>query len=154
MHLSRYMTDTSEKVVQYGPVFLILLPYQIHPSLLRVKLWPLTTSLYSLQWQSEQPVFLSLIFVLYKCVFLGLIFSFFAFGQIIEFTTKILIFNLFTILFIMDLWLKCGSLKCKTDDNVSAFSVVENSTSADKVPSLKKSHKYCPSYLNGIFHSK
>jgi hypothetical protein len=37
--------------------------------------------------------------ILYKCVFLGLIFSFSAFGQIIEFTTKLLIFNLFTILF-------------------------------------------------------
>jgi hypothetical protein len=37
--------------------------------------------------------------ILYKGVFLGLIFSFSAFGQIIEFTTELLIFNLFTILF-------------------------------------------------------
>jgi hypothetical protein len=37
--------------------------------------------------------------ILFKCVFLGLIFSFSAFGQIIDFTTKLLIFNLFTILF-------------------------------------------------------
>jgi hypothetical protein len=36
--------------------------------------------------------------ILYKCVFLGLIFSLSAFGQMIEFT-KLLIFNLFTILF-------------------------------------------------------
>jgi hypothetical protein len=47
----------------------------------------------------------------------------------------------------MDRWLKCGSLKRKTDDNPSRFSVDENFTSEDKVHSLKKSRKYCPSYL-------
>jgi hypothetical protein len=47
----------------------------------------------------------------------------------------------------MDGWLKCRSLKRKTHDNPSESSVVENSASADEVPSLKKSSKYCPSYL-------
>jgi hypothetical protein len=39
----------------------------------------------------------------------------------------------------------CGSLKRKTHDNPSGSGVVEYSASADEVPSLKKSHKYCPS---------
>jgi hypothetical protein len=47
----------------------------------------------------------------------------------------------------MERWLKYGSLKRKTDDNRSGSSVVKNGTSADKVPSLKKSRKYCPSYF-------
>jgi hypothetical protein len=47
----------------------------------------------------------------------------------------------------MDRWLKCGSLKRKTHDNPSGSIVVENSASADEVPSFKKLRKYCPSYL-------
>jgi hypothetical protein len=56
----------------------------------------------------------------------------------------------------MDRCLKCGSLKRKTHDNPIESSVVENSASADEVPSLKKSRKYCPSYLlaNRIFPSE
>jgi hypothetical protein len=38
-------------------------------------------------------------------------------------------------------------LKRKTDDNPSGSSVVRNGSSADKVPSLIKSRKYFPSYL-------
>ena len=47
----------------------------------------------------------------------------------------------------MDQWLKCGSLNCKTGGNLNAYNIVENSISADNVPSHKKSQKYCPSYL-------
>ena len=43
-------------------------------------------------------------------------------------------------------------MKRKTVDNPSASSIIEDSTSADKVPSLKKKKKkkgkfYCPFYL-------
>jgi hypothetical protein len=47
--------------------------------------------------------------ILYKGVFLGLIYSFSAFGRMIEFTTKLLIFNLFTIFFrygsVVEVWI-------------------------------------------------
>ena len=60
---------------------------------------------------------------------------------------KLLIITLFTILFVLDRWLKCGSLKRKTDNNPSASSVIEISADADKFLSIKKLYKYYPSYL-------
>jgi hypothetical protein len=86
---------------------------------------------------------------LYTCVFLGLIFSFSAFRQIIEFRTKLLIFNLFTILFRYGSVVNCGSLKRKTHDNPSGSSVVENSASAQKITQILSIL-----FANGIFHSE
>jgi hypothetical protein len=76
--------------------------------------------------------------ILYKCVFLGLIFSFSAFGQIIEFITKLLIFNLLTTLF------RYGSV-------IKVLIVETQDSSADKVLSLKKTCKYFPSSLQWAF---